>query len=157
MTPSNLRFQDFVPLPFCVTAKHKAVQNLPKFKEIPYLCPVNPIALDKNFQAMQTIKIFLGSSITELHYERLHLGDYLMNSVRPIFQNDDVEIKVVKCEDIRSGNTGEKPQKRIDNLLRECDVSVFMFKTRAGNATIHEFDVARELQTSTLQAAPLLP
>ena len=97
---------------------------------------------------MKTIKIFLGSSITELHYERLHLGDYLMNSVRPIFQNDDVEIKVVKCEDIRSGNTGEKPQERIDNLLRECDVSVFMFKTRAGNATIHEFDVARELQKS---------
>ena len=119
-----------------------------KSNKNPYLCPVNPIALDKNFQAMQTIKIFLGSSITELHYERLHLGDYLMNSVRPIFQNDDVEIKVVKCEDIRSGNTGEKPQDRIDNLLRECDVSVFMFKTRAGNATIHEFDVARELQKS---------
>ena len=95
---------------------------------------------------MKTIKIFLGSSITELHYERLHLGDYLMNSVRPIFQNDGVEIKVAKCEDIRSGNTGENPQERIDNLLKECDVSVFMFKTKAGKATVHEFDVARELQ-----------
>ena len=95
---------------------------------------------------MKTIKIFLGSSITELHYERLHLGDYLMNSVRPIFQNDGVEIKVAKCEDIRSGNTGENPQEKIDNLLKECDVSVFMFKTKAGKATVHEFDVARELQ-----------
>jgi len=97
---------------------------------------------------MKTIKIFLGSSITELHYERLHLGDYLMNSVRPIFQNDGVEIKVVKCEDIRSGNTGENPQDRIDNLLKECDVSIFMFKTKAGKATVHEFDVAREMQKS---------
>lgn len=97
---------------------------------------------------MKTIKIFLGSSITELHYERLHFGDYLMNSVHPIFQNDGVEIKVVKCEDIRSGNTGENPQERIDNLLKECDISVFMFKTRAGKATVHEFDVARKLQKS---------
>ena len=95
---------------------------------------------------MQTIKIFLGSSITELHYERLHLGDYLMNSVRPIFKNGDIDIEIVKCEDIRSGNTGENPQERIDNLLKECDVSVFMFKTKAGKATVHEFDVARELQ-----------
>ena len=97
---------------------------------------------------MQTIKIFLGSSITELHDERVTLGDYLMNSVRPIFKQDGIEVEVCKCEDIRSGNTGEKPQDRIDNLLRECDVSVFVFKTRAGNATIHEFDVARELQKS---------
>ena len=141
-------FRTLSPLPFCVTAKHKADQNLPKFKEIPYLCPVNLIALDKNFHAMQTIKIFLGSSITELHDERVTLGDYLMNSVRPIFKQDGIEVEVLKCEDIRSGNTGENPQDRIDNLLRECDVSVFMFKTRAGNATIHEFDVARELQKS---------
>ena len=95
---------------------------------------------------MQTIKIFLGSSITELHDERVTLGDYLMNSMRPIFKQDGIELEVCKCEDIRSGNTGENPQERIDNLLKECNVSVFMFKTRAGNATIHEFDVARELQ-----------
>ena len=97
---------------------------------------------------MQTIKIFLGSSNTELYDERLHLGDYLMNSVRPIFKNGDIDIEIVKCEDIHSGNTGENPQERIDNLLKECDVSIFMFKTKAGKATVHEFDVARELQKS---------
>jgi tetratricopeptide (TPR) repeat protein len=134
------------PLPFCVTAKHEAVQNLPKFKEIPYLCPVNPITLDKNFQAMQTIKIFLGSSITELHDERVTLGDYLMNSVRPIFKQDGIEVEVCKCEDIRSGNTGIPPQNKIDRLIRGCDVSVFMFKCKAGDMTVHEFDVTRKLQ-----------
>ena len=119
---------------------------MPKFKEIPYLCPVNPIALDKNFQAMQTIKIFLGSSITELHDERVTLGDYLMNSVRPIFKQDGIEVEVCKCEDIRSGNTGVPPQNKIDRLIRGCDVSVFMFKCKAGDMTIHEFDVTRKLQ-----------
>ena len=119
---------------------------MPKFKEIPYLCPVNPIALDKNFQAMQTIKIFLGSSITELHDERVTLGDYLMNSVRPIFKQDGIEVEVCKCEDIRSGNTGVPPQNKIDRLIRGCDVSVFMFKCKAGDMTVHEFDVTRKLQ-----------
>lgn len=95
---------------------------------------------------MKTIKIFLGSSITELHDERVILGDYLMNSVRPIFKNDGIEVEVLKCEDIRSGNTGTPPQNKIDKLLRECNVYVFMFKTKAGGATIHEFDVARKLQ-----------
>ncbi len=119
---------------------------MPKFKEIPYLCPVNPITLDKNFQAMQTIKIFLGSSITELHDERVTLGDYLMNSVRPIFKQDGIEVEVCKCEDIRSGNTGIPPQNKIDRLIRGCDVSVFMFKCKAGDMTVHEFDVTRKLQ-----------
>jgi len=95
---------------------------------------------------MQTIKIFLGSSITELHNERVLLGDYLMNSVRPIFKQDGIEIEVCKCEDIRSGNTGRPPQNKIDTLLRKCDVSVFMFKTKAGDMTVHEYDVARKLQ-----------
>lgn len=95
---------------------------------------------------MKTIKIFLGSSITELHDERLHLADYIMNSVRPIFKNDGIEVEVLKCEDIRSGNTGVPQQNKIDKLIRECDVSVFMFKTKAGDMTVHEFDVARKLQ-----------
>jgi tetratricopeptide (TPR) repeat protein len=95
---------------------------------------------------MHIIKIFLGSSITELHYERVILGDYLMNSVRPIFKNDGIEVEVLKCEDIRSGNIGTPPQHDIDKLLSECDVSVFLFKGKAGEMTVHEFDVAQKLQ-----------
>lgn len=94
---------------------------------------------------MQTIKIFLGSSITELHNERLLLGDYLLNSVRPIFKRDSVDIEVVKCEDIRTGYKGKSSQEEINDLLRECDISVFMFKTKAGPQTVREYNVAQEL------------
>ena len=128
------------------TARNGASSSVVKSNKNPYLCPVNPIALDKNTHAMKTIKIFLGSSITELHDERVILGDYLMNSVHPIFKNDGIEVEVLKCEDIRSGNTGTPPQNKIDKLIRESDVSVFMFKTKAGDMTVHEFDVARKLQ-----------
>lgn len=94
---------------------------------------------------MQTIKIFLGSSIDELHDERLLLGDYLLNSVRPIFKRDGVDIEVVKCEDIQTGYRGKSSQEEIDDLLRGCDISVFMFKTKAGPTTVHEYKVAQEL------------
>ena len=94
---------------------------------------------------MQTIKIFLGSSIDELHDERLFLSDYLLNSVRPIFKRDGVDIEVVKCEDIRTGYKGKSSQEEINDLLRECDISVFMFKTTAGPQTVREYNVAQEL------------
>ena len=96
-------------------------------------------------QINQTIKIFLGSSITELHDERFHLADYIMNSVRPIFKIDGVDVEVVKCEDNRSGYTGNPTQEEINELLKECDLSVFMFKTKAGKRTVGEFDVAQKL------------
>ena len=102
-------------------------------------------SVGQNFQAMQTIKIFLGSSITELHDERLLLGDYLLNSVRPIFKRDGVDIEVVKCEDIRTGYKGKSSQEEINDLLRGCDISVFMFKTKAGPQTVREYNVAQEL------------
>ena len=94
---------------------------------------------------MQTIKIFLGSSIDELREERLFLSDYLLNSVRPIFKRDGVDIEVVKCEDIRTGYRGKSSQEEINDLLRGCDISVFMFKTKAGPVTVSEYNVAQEL------------
>ena len=94
----------------------------------------------------KTIKIFLASSITELHDERVMLGDYIMNSVRPIFKNDEVETELIKCEDIHSGNSGPESQKEIDSRIRECDISLFLFKKKVGGYTIHEYEVAREMQ-----------
>ena len=94
----------------------------------------------------KTIKIFLASSITELHNERLYLCDYIMNSVRPLIKNDNVEVELFKCEDIHTGNIGRSAQDEIDDILKESDISVFLFKKKAGPDTIHEFNMARELQ-----------
>ena len=94
----------------------------------------------------KTIKIFLASSITELHDERLYLCDYIMKSVRPLIKNDNVEVELFKCEDIHTGNNGRSAQDEIDDILKESDISVFLFKKKAGPDTIHEFKMARELQ-----------
>ena len=94
----------------------------------------------------KTIKIFLASSIKELHEERLYLCDYIMNSVRPIFKNDGIEVELFKCEDIHIGYSGKSAQEVINDILRECDISVFLFKKKAGKDTLDEFGLARELQ-----------
>ena len=69
-----------------------------------------------------------------------------MNTIRPIFKNAQIDIELIKCEDIHIGNTGLNSQDVIDNHIRECNISLFLFKSQANENTIHEFDVARELQ-----------
>ena len=97
-------------------------------------------------QQSKTIKIFLASSITELKEERKNISDYIMSSIKPLFENDGVDIRLFKCEDNHSGNLGKPTQDEIDKRLQESDVSIFMFKKKAGEKIIQEFNIARELQ-----------
>lgn len=94
----------------------------------------------------QTIKVFLASSLTELKDERVVLADYINNTVAPILKNADLHLNLFKCEDDPSGNYGGSSQKSIDEELKESDVSVFLFKKKAGEKTLREFDLAREIQ-----------
>ena len=92
------------------------------------------------------IRIFLGSSITELKNEREGITAHITNDITNLFGLGNIAIQFEVCEDIHRGNIGKADQDKIDNLLRSCDVSVFLIKENAGDKTIHEFDVARELQ-----------
>ena len=95
---------------------------------------------------MKTIKIFLGSSLDELYDERRMLGDYIMNSVRSICKFDDVDVDLLKCEDMDLGYTGEPSQNIINNQLKDCNYFIFVFKKKAGGQTRLEYDIAREIQ-----------
>ncbi|MBP5548772.1 MAG: tetratricopeptide repeat protein [Bacteroidales bacterium] len=88
--------------------------------------------------------------------ERRMLGDYIMNSIRPIFKYDKIDVELVKCEDIDLGYTGRPSQEIIDDNIRECNIFLFLFKVGAGEATLHEFEVAREVQTKKLQTIPTI-
>lgn len=97
----------------------------------------------------RVIRIFLASSITELKKERDKLGEYLAGAdIQNMFLHDNVIIQLVRCEDIYSGSDGEKPQEILNQRLRDCEMSVFLFKTKAGKRTREEFDVAKTLQKS---------
>lgn len=99
-----------------------------------------------NMSNPSNIKIFLASSITELKNERMQLADYINDTVAPILKNVGINVHLFKCEDELSGNFGEPSQKVFDKELEASDVSVFLFKAKAGKKTIGEFDLARKLQ-----------
>ena len=95
---------------------------------------------------LKPVKIFLGSSVKDLKDERKDLGDFLSNTVSPIFSRVGFDIKPIKYEDIHTPNKGGSSQDEIDEHIRHCNASLFLFKGRAGKKTIHEFELARELQ-----------
>ena len=97
---------------------------------------------------LRVIRIFLASSITELKEERNKLGEYLSGAdIQNLFLHDNVVIQLVRCEDIYSGSDGKTdPQELLNRRLRECEMSVFLFKTKAGPRTVQEFEVAKALQ-----------
>ena len=93
------------------------------------------------------IRIFLASSITELKSERDNLSQYLAGAdIQNMFLHDNVIIQLIRSEDVYSGGNGEPAQELLNQRLRECEMSVFLFKTKAGERTREEFDVAKELQ-----------
>lgn len=103
--------------------------------------------LRTGMQNNKTIKIFLGSSITELKDERKEITAHITNDITNLFGLGKIAIQFEVCEDIHRGHTGDlTDQDKIDNLLRGCDISVFLIKEKAGDKTVHEYDVAKEWQ-----------
>ena len=94
----------------------------------------------------KVIKIFLASSITEFEKERIVISDSISQDLTNLFEKYNIIIQFLRCDSIHSGNIGMPDQDRIDNMLRKCDISLFLFKEKEGENTLHEYEVARKLQ-----------
>ena len=92
------------------------------------------------------INIFLGSSIVELKDERKDLSREISEDLEHLLRKDNINVHFVKCENNHSGNDGSRDQDYYNQLLMDCEYSVFLFKTRLGARTAEEFSIARELQ-----------
>ena len=89
---------------------------------------------------MIKVSVFLASSIDELAQERSVFGDFIRQS-NDILNPLGVEIRLLKCEDLDDKISGDK-QKLLDDMIRQSDYFVVLFKNRYGKVTIHEYDVA---------------
>ena len=94
----------------------------------------------------KSINIFLGSSIVELKDERKDLSCDISGDIEHLLRKDNINVHFVKCENNHSGNDGSRDQDYYNQLLKDCEYSVFLFKTRLGARTAEEFAIARELQ-----------
>ena len=84
---------------------------------------------------MKKIKVFLASSIEDLSLDRIELGDYF---------NQLNEVYIIKCEDYENGIALDGKQSQYDEEIRNCDLCLFLFFTKVGQYTVHEFNVAMD-------------
>ncbi len=92
---------------------------------------------------MKKIKVFLASSIEDLMLDRIALGDYF-NQLNEVYIDQNVHFSLIKCETYESGVFSGGKQNQYDNEIRDCDMCLFLFFTKVGQYTLHEFNVAME-------------
>ncbi len=94
---------------------------------------------------IRTIKIFLASS-EELADERIKFGDFI-RTLDDTYEQRGFRIKLIKWEDLPKGDDGRPTQETYNEHVRECDLFVSLFYTKAGKYTLEEYDVAKKTQS----------
>jgi len=93
---------------------------------------------------MKTIKIFLASS-DELAEERIRFGNFI-RKLNDMYEVRGYRIKLYMWEDLPSGDNGRPKQDEYNDKVRECDMFVGLFHTKAGKFTLEEYDTAKKTQ-----------
>ena len=91
-----------------------------------------------------TIKIFLASSIVELHDERIAIGDLFGRLDEAYFDKCGIRFELEKCEDYDDSIRTEGAQAQYDTDISNSDIVVFLFAKSVGEYTKHELEVAME-------------
>ena len=90
----------------------------------------------------KTFKIFLASS-NELSDDREKFGNFIRR-LNDIYEVRGKKINVFEWEDCDASITDRRTQDEYNDKVRESDMFVAMFYTKAGPFTIEEFDVAMD-------------
>ena len=92
---------------------------------------------------MKTIKIFLASSIEDLRLDRIVLGDFI-RQMNDTYLSKGLHFILIKCEDYDSSVSLEGKQAQYDEEIRSSDMAFFLFYSKVGEYTKHEFEIAFE-------------
>ena len=92
---------------------------------------------------MKKVKIFLASSIEDLKYDRLEVGDFFQQ-LNEIYLDSGIHFSLVKCEDYDNAIVTGGKQKEYDREIVESELVFFLFFRKVGDYTKHEFEVAIE-------------
>lgn len=105
---------------------------------------------------MQTTRVFLGSS-EELREDRLALSDFfnrLNNAYVP--HGRCFQLVIWEHESIAIAAQEAGKQAEYDELVRSCDVSLFLFHRRCGGYTLEEIETALDESKRTGGVRPLI-
>lgn len=92
---------------------------------------------------MKKIKIFLASSIEDLKLDRLEIGNFF-NELNDIYLNRGIYFSLIKCENYEKAMAQLGKQLQYDEEIRDSELVFFLFFTKVGDYTRHEFEVARQ-------------
>ena len=92
---------------------------------------------------MKKIKIFLASSIEELHEDRLEMST-CASKLKDIYAERGVDISYKDCSNFDPAISEGGKQAEYDEWIRESALCIFLFFRKVGEHTRHEFDVALE-------------
>lgn len=98
---------------------------------------------------MKKIRIFIGSSIDDLAYERRDLVSFIAE-LNNKYIDKDIYIEPYICEEKSNEMRPDGSQKVHDDYIKnDADATIFMFYQKAGQYTLRELDIARkELKNS---------
>lgn len=92
---------------------------------------------------MKRIRIFLASSITDLKFDRIEIGNFF-RQLNDIYIESGIYFELAMCEDYDNGIALEGKQSELDKLICDSELVFFIFFKRVGEYTVHEFEVALE-------------
>lgn len=90
---------------------------------------------------MKRIRIFLASSITDLKFDRIEIGNFF-RQLNDIYIENGVYFDLAMCEDYDNAIALEGKQSEFDRLLCSSELVFFIFFNKVGDYTRHEFEVA---------------
>ena len=99
----------------------------------------------KQPQPENEIKVFLASS-SELELERVYIGDFI-NDINSILVDTTVRIRLLKWEVFDPSFKGERKQNEYDRQVKNADIFIALFRTKAGMYTLEEAEVALAAHT----------
>ncbi|MEE0976962.1 MAG: tetratricopeptide repeat protein, partial [Bacteroidales bacterium] len=91
---------------------------------------------------MKEIKVFLASS-EELKYDRLAFSD-LIRKLDNIYEKRGIRIKLFQWEDFDAAYNDKRKQDEYNEYIKQSDIFLALFRTKAGKFTVEEFELARD-------------
>ncbi|MEE0895017.1 MAG: tetratricopeptide repeat protein [Bacteroidales bacterium] len=90
---------------------------------------------------MKEIKVFLASS-EELKHDRLAFSD-LIRKCDNIYEKRGIRIRLFQWEDFDAAYNDKRKQDEYNEYIKQSDLFLALFRTKAGQFTVEEFELAR--------------
>lgn len=91
---------------------------------------------------MKEIKVFLASS-EELEQDREAFGNFIRR-LDNLYEKRGIRIRLFEWEDLDSAYNDERKQDEYNKYIKQSDLFLALFRTKAGKFTVEEFELARD-------------